>query len=391
MVRTYLLALLLAAIAAGSCQESSKSLLIHHYQPPSYKVEIIPADDTLRFPLTENTFNAIKSFNIFRSDTNTYLSLYDGRSEIISIYDFHSGNLIRQLKIEEIIKPESLNKTSVYSKNFDTIFIINKNAIFLADSAGTLKDTVLLQEVVEHSMPIFEGGRPPVFANGRIMTGRHARSVGTSFTTLKSWNLIYDIDLKTGKITKYYNLPDIYFKEYFGRSFLDYSYCYNNHNRFVFSFPADSNIYETDLSARHTAYNSKSRFHNNAIEPVPKAELIGKVETRLRSYLLRDSYGEIFFDPSKKRYLRVAKSKLTIPEYDAKIRSKKQRLMIFDENLRIIGESAFDANISLSGLLITPEGQVYARLNPRDEYAVNFIKLSYIESKTKVYLTNSHP
>ena len=99
------------------------------------------------------------------------------------------------------------------------------------------------------------------------------------------------------------------------------------------------------------------------------------------NYLLRDSYGPIYFDPYAKRYLRVARSSISKADVDAKIRIKKQHLIIFDDQFKIIGESPVNDSMYLHMVFFTKEGNIYARTNAKDEYALHFVRLVYNDKK----------
>jgi hypothetical protein len=180
----------------------------------------------------------------------------------------------------------------------------------------------------------------------------------------------------------YYHLPELYQNNLYGFNFLNYNYCYNNHGRFVFSFPADTNIYETDLAGCHVAYYAKSRFHSGNITPVSKEELQGN-DAGYKQYKLRDSYGPVYFDPFRKRYLRLAKQKISAADYTNKKLERKESVIVFNENFKIIGELEITDDFAFSTLFFTSNGDMYARVKPGDEYALHFVRLEYKEDPNK--------
>jgi hypothetical protein len=185
--------------------------------------------------------------------------------------------------------------------------------------------------------------------------------------------------MQKGSKELYYQLPEIYQENLYGYSFLDYSYCHNDRGNFVFSFAADTNIYETNLKDYHVAYYGKSRFQAGPIKPVTKEDL--RRDDSYKLYALRDSYGPIFYDPYKKRYLRQAKQKITEADFLAKNTSKKRTVIIFNEQFKIIGESETDDQFSFSSIFFTESGGIYARVNPGDEHALHFARLVYEEGE----------
>jgi hypothetical protein len=177
------------------------------------------------------------------------------------------------------------------------------------------------------------------------------------------------------KCDLHYSLPVIYKKGLYGRRFLQYSYCYNDKNNFVFSFPADSNIYESNLTDYHISYPGKSRFQQGSIEPVSRKSL--ENDEGGKEYTFRDSYGPIYFDPYKKRYLRIAKQKVSKEAYVAKTTSRKSSIIVFDEHFKIIGEFICSDDYLLDTIFFTPDGGMYARINPKDESALHFVRLAW--------------
>jgi hypothetical protein len=144
----------------------------------------------------------------------------------------------------------------------------------------------------------------------------------------------------------------------------------------VYSFWADTLIYETDLADYNISYYGKSSFQKAVNTPMSKEELL--IKDNFIKYGAKDCYGAIYFDKTTKRYLRVSKSGLTDrTQYNTARNKRKQRLIIFDENFKIIGESFIPEDISLNELFITSAGGIYARTNVKDEYAINFAKLQF--------------
>ncbi|GAA0552296.1 hypothetical protein GCM10009415_37800 [Chitinophaga japonensis] len=69
-------------------------------------------------------------------------------------------------------------------------------------------------------------------------------------------------------------------------------------------------------------------------------------------------------------------------DYQAKNWEREQRLIIFDEHCRIIGESSINKEVILKSIFFTANGGIYARVNPRDEYGLHFVRLVYNDLAT---------
>jgi hypothetical protein len=344
-----------------------------------------PMVDTLHFELNENAFNAIKSFNVFSVDKTEYISFYDEQSQSILIYNFTNQQFVKDIGLKNVLKGIQLYKTTAFVKNFDTILISNKNKLYLTDSDGNIKNTIEYVKKPAFAWAVFKNSIPPVFKNKQVFVSIRPYVEETSYKALKSWRLIYGFDLVENKATLYYHYPKILSENLFGHRFLDYSYCYNDDGNFVFSFPPDTLIYETNLESLNLLHYGKSKFQKEDIKPLTKDDLNN--DKGYENYMLRDSYGAIYFDPRSKRYLRVLYRKLNKQDYAAKRRQKEQSILIFDEQFRILGETTVDNDILLNNMVVSQSGDLFARILPNDEYALHFIRLAMTEKNQKLHVS----
>ncbi|AEV99035.1 hypothetical protein A4D02_10780 [Niastella koreensis] len=384
MRKTINIAVIILFVFAGSqaCRERDATIdSTYVFIPPQYhSVQIASKPDTISIPLNDSTFNAIKSVNVFSQNGKEYLAFFDQRSGSLNIYTLRFPQPIKRIPVKEWLH-HSLYKTTVYVKSFDSVFVFNQNKLYLLNSVGKIKKSVEFVEKPDNAFALFDNNNPPVFKGNHLFAGVRPYVKETSLDDLKKWKVLYAFDLHNKKASLHYHLPELYQKNIFGYSFLDYSYCYNNHGRFVFSFAADTCIYETNLADFHAAYFAKSQYQDAPITPVSKEEL-STGEKQLENYITKDSYGPVYFDPYKNRYLRVVKSKISEAEYKAKKLDRTQRLLIFNENFKIIGESEIDKTIWLNTLFFTKEGGIYAQTKAGDEFALHFIRLAYSDDSS---------
>ncbi|OQP44587.1 hypothetical protein A4H97_09470 [Niastella yeongjuensis] len=370
----------------AQCQDASRETVKSTYKKidPSYRdIQFIPGD-SLRFTLSDNSYNEIKSFNYFQDHGVEYMSFFDGRSSSINIYNFSTQVRVKKIKLKKWFKEKNIYKASVYIVNFDSIFITNQKSLYLYDSIGTLKKDIAFEKRNDQ-YACFENTQPAVLMGTTLYMGVRPWVTETSFPALKNWKLLYAFDLLNSGNRQYYSLSETYFHKLYGYNFLNYSYCFNNKGNFVFSFPADTNIYETNLRDIHFAYQGKSRFQHEDIQAVPEQAI--KNDKAYQEFRMRDSYGPIYFDPLHKRYLRLARQKINRDEYMAKAGIKRQSVIVFDENFKIIGESELKGDFSFSSVFFTKDGSLYTRVDPKDEYALHFIRLNYREYPDKNQVT----
>jgi hypothetical protein len=370
--------MLLFFITIYSCTGETNTIpSVYKYIEPQYNdIKLAVTGDTIHFILNDHTFNAIRSFNVFSQNRHDYISFYDERSQTINIYDFQTRHLIKKIRLKKCLKTKSFYKTSVYSKNFDSIFVNNVNKLYLLDSAGAVLKTIDFVKKSNYIWAVFENTNPLVVKDNQIYASVRPYVDETSIKALKKWKVLYKFDFENDRSVLLYNLPKMYQENLYGYHFLDYNYCFNNRGNFVFSFPADSTVYETNLRDYHVAFYAKSRFQTSDISPVNKEDLKGG-DLGYRQYKLRDSYGPIFFDPFKKRYLRLAKQKMNEADIQAKKKERKESIIIFNEDLKIIGESELPDDFAFATLFFSPNGNMYARINAKDEYALHFVRLEY--------------
>lgn len=363
------------AICFGCNPSPGDSNVVYHYTKPDYnRMTVVASRDTLHFGLGETMYNDIKSFNVFRARGVEYISFYDRRSETINIYTLQKQDLYKRISIKKMIGNHSLYKTSVFVKNWDSIFIINRDKLRLYDSSGHKKRTVAFLQEPDFAWAVFDSDKQPLVEGDHMYAMVRPNMRYRSAKALREWQVMYVFDLKDAKAHLKYHLPKTYRNHLYGYYFMDYNFCYNGQGKLVISFPADTVIYETDLSEYNHAYFARSRYQNQVIAPVSGTALEKKRDGK--EYALRDSYGPLFFDPYKKYYLRLARHKISESQYLQR-KQKSETVIVFDESLRIIGECDWPIEADFSSMFFSGDGGFYVRTNFRDENALHFVRFEY--------------
>jgi hypothetical protein len=362
-----------------SCKDNDRQKTVLHYIAPQYgNISLGATADTLAFPLDSKTFRSIRSVNYFMENGKAYISFFDKQSLSVNLYDFNSQKLLKRISLQSCLPYLQLGKkTSVFYKNLDSLLVINKLTAYLIDSSLSVKDSVDLKNDPFLAFASFKSAKPPFIRDNKMYVPASPYLSTINKKEFRQWRFLYELDFEKGQSKLMYNLPNCYMDSIYGFFFFDISYCINNKNRVVFSFPADSNVYETDLKDYNVAYSGKSIFQKEAIQSATEDEL---KENMQRPFLLRNSYGDIYFDPVRKRYLRVAEQKITENEYLLGKRDKEKSVIYFDESLKRIGESKLDTAINLSTLLFTNDGKIYVRTKFKDENTLYFVRLDYMEN-----------
>lgn len=376
---------LLVFLFLAGCKD--KRRYVYREIKPNYSFkQLLTTSDTIVFRLDTSTYNRVRSFNYFLDHDSAYVSFYDKQSLSLNIYNFKSQKLIKRVLLKEWLPGRKLKKkTTVFVKNFDSIFVINYFSLYRFDSSGNVGDSILLQRDPIRFLASFENRTPPIFVDKYLFIGAIPILSTEEKSHLKAWRVLYKIDLKNGTTTLEYELPEIYRQNRYNVLFFDNGYCYNQQGKFVFSFPPDSNIYETNLSDHYNAYYGKSQFQklNHVSNEKDDASTADGIQ---KKFLLSNTYGPIYFDPFTKCYMRVSSSALTESEYNKKEWQKEQSVILFDENFRIVGESRVDKNVLLSSLFFTSDGNMYARTRIEDEYNLHFVRLTYSDNSSIKHL-----
>ncbi|MBO9565449.1 MAG: DUF4221 family protein [Niastella sp.] len=379
--KSYIIGFLLFTLLTQSCRNSVQTIAhSYHNAAPIYdSIQLAAQPDTLQFLLRDNTYNEVKSFNIFQGKGIYYISFYDQRSQSISIYYLLNQQPYLQIPLKKLFRDNQLHKTSVFIKNWDSIFVINKSTLRLFDSSGHRKVKIEFPAEPEGNAAVFDSHKQPVLIGHTLYAISRNRVDYRSLNALRNWKVIYSFDLEKSTTQLLYPLPRQYQESLYGDCLLEYNFCYNHLGKFVFSFPADTLLYETNLVDYFHSYFARSREQQTPIAPVP-APSLKKYEDELKEYAIRDSYGPVLFDPANKYYLRLVRHKISPEDFQAK-KSQQQTVLIFNEHFQIIGESAWPASVDFESLFFTPDGRLYARTNFQNEYALQFVRFTYHDNK----------
>lgn len=358
------------------------------YIPPSYdSLKFTPSSDTIQFILAPGATTSINNCNYFSNKGSEYISFYDKIFKSVSIYKFPSAELVSVLPLKKWITEINLDKSSLYIKNFDSILLCTRSKIILMDSSSLVKKTIDIPPSPIR-VPKIDNETPPVFKNDTLYVNIVPSIDETSLSAHRSWRLLFGLNLKNNEQTVLYHLPKLYSQNIYGYPFLEYSYCMNDKGKFVFSFPADTNVYETDLAGFNKGYFAKSQFQFSPIAPITKEAI--KNDKSFEEYSLRDSYGAIFFDPVNKRYFRMAKQKMKQDALRARERIRVRSIIIMDEAFKVIGEGFFPVNCEFNSVFFSRDGSMYARYLGQQDNRLRLVKIQYSINTDQIQIARKH-
>ncbi|UPK68072.1 DUF4221 family protein [Chitinophaga filiformis] len=382
LVRSISLALILLINISicQSCNEGTDHMVTdYHYSKPEYhNIRLEVTGDVLKLPLDSLTKPNFSSYSVFQQKGTLFLAFIDKLTNRINIYDVNRRALVSQISTRNIKENKSrLAKITVFVKSFDSIYLNTLLDVYMIDSTGRVKQRIKLPSKPYAALSDFNGFSPPVFKSDSMFFAAYPYLDMRKQKELRKWKRMFILDWTRKKAELAYSLPPFFKENVYARRYLTTYYCYNNDSsRFVFSLPADSNLYVTKLDDRQTAYFGGSQYITEAIPPFTKEEYSNSDKQSLGRYF-RDSYGPVYFDSYSNRYLRVAEQKLTKDKYDQKIFNKKSSLVILDKDFKIIGETEVPDSLNLYTLFTTNDG-IYAKIETSvNEDTIYFSKLVY--------------
>lgn len=378
IVRTLPAILLLLSAGCKSVDKKPESQIAATER--SDNTTLVLSGETVKLPIDTSVSARFFSFSAQPVNGKDYFVYSDLVSHSILIYDFKESRLVKKIHFAKD-GPNGVGEDQLfcYFKNFDSIFITSQYSIYLTDSSGRVKRKY---DLMNNDRKIglqarFSGFMPFIITGTNAYFSVVPDLSPTNLSQMKDWPAAARLELISGKISLDYFLPEQYSKGVYGGNFLYPYFCYNQHSgKFIFSFSADNNLYQTDFDTLNISFSGKSKYIGNEIKPAGKAATESS-EERTRFALLSDSYGPVYYDPYRKKYLRVAEQKLDEQSFQAKKWSKKKSIIILDENFNITGESDLDPNINVYSIFFTPGGVYVQFRDENDEDNVVIRKLDY--------------
>lgn len=357
-----------------SCTMNQKKLpKTSKYITPTYtSLHIVSTSDTIRFKLHESMYNDIKAFNTFCVGGKEYITFHDKRSNTLNTYDLLERSLVKRTDLKKNFDPKSLAKSSALMLSRDSIILYNYEAIYLLNSNADIIQTINISKLPFKLSPKINMKCMPFIKDNILYFGLQSTETLThKKSERKNLPLVCAINMLNNKTTFYYQYPDIYKLKNWGYYFSNYSYCINEKKNLVFSFPADSSIYETNLETFNIEYTGRSNLDKGITgKGTPN---FSSITNDFNSFSQQQSYGQIYFNAAGGYYLRIFR------DIDAGPDSKRKKsIVILDKNLKVIGESTIEDQTYLNSAFINSRGDLYTRIANKDEYNLNFLRLKII-------------
>ena len=365
------------AIVLIKCGHENKSINHISIMPNYSMMTLSKTLDTVKFRLDSLTTPEMNSINGFNSKADKFVSMYNDFTKSLLIYEMEQGNLIKKIKLSSYLTRKELVKVSVFTKNFDSIFVVSFLDLYLIDSSGRIKNHINL---IRNPITYFSVLRNPSFAavkDNYLYLNASPYLTSRSLKDIRKWKVIYKINLVNKTTSVHIPLPQLYMKEIYGTYYVRNYVCFNDDDKLILSFPADSNVYvySDDLDQPELAYAFKSQYFNGSLNPLSYQPDI-TADTLTKHYLRNDSYGPIYYDPFTNKYLRIAEKKISYDDYKTKKWIKEKSIIISDKNYKVVGETIIDRKCDPYCILFTPQG-IYVKCNDSSENVISFIRFKY--------------
>jgi nitrogen regulatory protein PII-like uncharacterized protein len=281
--------------------------------------------------------------------------------------------------------------TEFYFHSFDSIFLVDRYRylVSLADSSGLVKKSYRLKNN-DSNMPDAESVLPwstsksRIFLRGKFLYIPTVPDTDPFKSTYKKKNLLLKLDLETGDYTALLGYPEWYQDGSFwgGQDHILPSISpMEDQNKLLISLPLVDSVYLFDLETESmTPY-----FHmgsSNIESPIPINFEDNQTDKSRHFQLGTDYYFSINYDPYRKEFWRVFFKRYD-DESITKIlkresgRSNQKFFLVYDENLKKIGEFEIDEELNMNAydLLFLENGALISATPDSIEDEVIFRRL----------------
>ena len=291
-----------------------------------------------------------------------HLNYFDSNPNYLFVNSLNDPTLDLVLEFENEGPNGVGGVTEFYFHSFDSIFLVDRYRylVSLADSSGLVKKSYRLKNN-DSNRPDAESVLPLSFSKSRIFLRGKFLYIPTLPDTdpfksqYKKKNLLLKLDLETGDYTTLLGYPEWYQDGSFwgGQDHILPSISpMEDQNKLLISLPLVDSVYLFDLETESmTPY-----FHmgsSNIESPIPINFEDNQTDKSRHFQLGTDYYFSINYDPYRKEFWRVFFKRYD-EESITKIlkresgRSNQQFFLVYDENLKKIGEYEIDEELNMN-------------------------------------------
>lgn len=335
-----------------------------------------------KFQLDSLTPPYSRSVQIFVDSTEQkiYYCFLNKLDNSIYVYDYNNTNFAFKIKLAKEGANGVKEIDSFYIQSLDSIFVhsyYGQKIHIVNKEAERLESYSLISDNFPASvMPTSTINPITLHSNKILMNGvgiSRPYDVQKSAESLENPIMVVDLDNK--QISGAFHFPSLYSEGAYGTMFHDFYVSYQaQKSRFIYSFPIDDYIYETDLAGYEKKHLAKSDFKTQPTKPMftDSATPIPKYEEKQKYYLTTLAYKGIFTDSQRGFLFRVAELPITDTDYNLqdpiKSKTKKISIIILNDDFNKIGEVKMpDYKYNGGMIYVAPEGLSIAQNNTDQE------------------------
>jgi hypothetical protein len=287
---------------------------------------------------------------------NRYILYFDNFNDNLYVVDYDT-NITQCVKIN--IPHKNMFK-NFYAISLDSILVMEYNAIsiiYLTNTKGELINKFFLGE--NRGSWVSSEQEPMWYDNKLILSGY---TLDDKSKIPGSFPICYVYDTQTNQYTpdKVIDYPGFYYRYNWGWGNYREVFSHVQNNTILYSFPASHNVYRYDLKNKKVTEFCAGSSLIKEIHPFAdnKADYEPSAKIDYTKYFWENpSYFKMIYDPYRNMYYRIVG--LPYEKYDVKdIKTyrKKISIVIFDENLKFLGETLLDEKIETGMAFINQEG-----------------------------------
>ncbi len=294
------------------------------------------------------------SVQVYPKENPNFLLYHHAASNMIGVYDLHSGKLISTIKFrKEGENGVGTGVRAIHFVSFDSIYLFSPLAqqLYLADSSGTLKNRY---DLLNKKYYALLGTTYPAFIrNNRIhfcaYPSPEQKPSSSDFSLL--W-----LNLTTSEVGYSVNLSKEYDRGFWGKhNYLRPHHLFNEVKKvFIANFPNDHFIYLMHRNGSFQKYFAGAK-RIGYLNPVSEAY----TDDDAKAFALEAKqgfYSALFYDRWRNLYYRIAHNP-TEDSSESRSDFGQISIILLDENLKKVGESYLPKDTYVIGAsFITPEG-----------------------------------
>jgi hypothetical protein len=296
----------------------------------------------------------IKSLQFLPGCSTDQVSFLNTLTNTFYIYEYSSGKLVRTISFQQEGPNGVGNATSAFLLSHDSILVQNFNRnlaivnfsgdkIYEFDLMPSMDESRQFQDTFQSVPQEMDFENYPVFRNGKLFLsgnigegwGHDISEAGTRIT----------VDLKNTEKKYSSPYPKVYTEVKWPGSFRDVFRAFNSQkNTFVYSFPADTMLYEVDMAGKLVASYPAAGINSTKINKWPYSEPVNtpNLGKKIEHYFTSNSFGFVLYDATNYRYYRLK----YIPKKDLDLDNPgfDTNVLVFYGSFNLIKELQIDAN-----------------------------------------------